>query len=714
MFGKETNGAGASAPHRALTWRSAIFSLLGVLLMSGVAGFHDNYCYGTGPLMIGNHLPGGALAYLVFVGLVWNGLAGRLSRRLALGPGELAVVLCATFVACFPPTSGLFRYATRLVMLPWYHLPGRPDWAAHGLLGFLPRDFLPWPGPEAVSAPPGSPEAVAYQRVYQGYFTGLASGAGQLPFGQVPFRAWGGALLRWGPLVFLFALCSASLQFVVHRQWADHEQLSFPVAQVAGSFCARADGRPGVPDIFRNRLFWCGFAPVFLYYLLDFLGAKAPATFPRMSEVFPSLKNWWVPVHEAFPAVKHGGGYFWNICGSSLLFTIVGVSYFVSAEISFTMGISTLVTVAFATGYFYAVGKPLPNAQLSVSCGGAYVGYTLLLLWTGRTYFGRLLARAFGGRKPLEGDDGAAVVAARVFLLAFAGFTGTLRMAGFDWPFAALFALTSQMCFLVLSRILCETGVPFLSFGFNPVVLQETLIGPGAVGMRNLVLGRWLSAALQHDPRECLMPYVATAVRVADDCGLRLRRVFRGIVATLALALAVAFAATLRNHYTTGCMTDSYASNWAVTHPFSQCATYAQQLKDMGDWAASGGGLAERLRLLHASPPHLRFFVFGLLAVVGLSSLRYRFSRFPVHPLLFLVWGSFTSNVCWGSFLAGWFVKTLVVRFGGGGAYQRHKPLFVGIVAGEVVFVGFNVIYNLATILLQHTGPVAGIRVLPG
>ena len=703
-----------SAARRAFTWRSALFSLLGMLLMSGVAGFHDNYCYSSGPLMIGNHLPGGALAYLVFIGLVWNGFAGRVSKRLALGPGELAVVLCATFVACFPPTSGMFRYATRLIMLPWYHLPGKPDWAAHGLLDFLPRGFFPWPGPDAASAAPGTPEAVAYQAVYQGYFTGLASGSHSLPLSEVPMRAWGGALLRWGPLVFLFALLSIALQFIVHRQWAEHEQLSFPVAQVAGSFCERADGRPGVPDIFRNRLFWCGFAPVFLYYLLEFLGTKFPSTFPTMHEVFPSLKGWWVPVYTPFPAVKHGGWYFWTICGQSLFFTIVGVAYFVSTDISLTMGLSGYLTLAFTVGYYYAAGTPIGGGRLEMSCAGAYVGYTAMLLWTGRSYFARVFSRAFGRRMPLTDAEAASVLAARVFVLAFVALAGMLRLLGFDWLFAVLFVVISQMCFLVLSRILCETGIPFLGFGFQPMNLQESLLGAGAVGPRNLVLGRWLFTILMHDPRECLMPYVGTAAKVADDSGLRLRRVFWGIVGTVAIALCIAFVATLRNHYTTGAMTDTYASGWAVVAPFNVCARYAQQLVDLGDWQlAVQGTVAERFRLLQASPPHLRFFLFGIAAVVGVSALRYRFSRFPLHPVLFLTWGSYTANACWGSFLIGWFLKTLVVRFGGGRSYRQLKPLFIGLVAGEVVFVGVNVLYNLLYILILHTGPTAGIRVLP-
>ena len=120
----------------AFTWKSALFGLAGLLAMASLADYQDSVCF-YGPHMVGNHLPGGALTYVVFLGLVWNGLVGRLSRRLALGPKELAVVLCITLMGCFPPSSGLFRYATRIIMLPWYYLPGRPEWAEHGLLDMI-------------------------------------------------------------------------------------------------------------------------------------------------------------------------------------------------------------------------------------------------------------------------------------------------------------------------------------------------------------------------------------------------------------------------------------------------------------------------------------------------------------------------------------------------------------------------------------------------
>ena len=46
---------------RAVTVRSMAFGLVGLLLMSGLASYHDSRC--GSPLMIGNHMPGGAFSY---------------------------------------------------------------------------------------------------------------------------------------------------------------------------------------------------------------------------------------------------------------------------------------------------------------------------------------------------------------------------------------------------------------------------------------------------------------------------------------------------------------------------------------------------------------------------------------------------------------------------------------------------------------------------
>ena len=696
----------------AISWRSVVFSLLGIAFMAGVAGYHDDVC--RRPLMIGNHLPGGALTYMVFVGLVWNGLAGRLSRKLALSPRELVVVLCSTLVACFPPTSGLFRYFLRIVMLPWYYLPGNPDWSQYGLLDAIRPELFPAPYPGHGVPEPGSPDYAAYQRVYQGLFSGLAQGGNWVPLWDLPLRAWLRPLLYWGPLVFLVSLCCISLQFVIHRQWAHHEQLGYPLAQVTGRFCHRADGRPGVPDIFRQRLFWWGFSPVFLFYLLDFLAAKYPATFPSMSSVLPSLKSWWVPLSTNLPDIVHAPQW-WGLAGQSLFFTIVGAAYFVSSEISLTMGVSGWVLAGIGLAYYHTVGTPISYREMDASRAGAYIGYALILLYTGRTYFRAVFARAFGSRSPGVEDDGPAVLAARVLVLSFAGLVGVLRIMGLELGLAFLYSLLMLTLFFVFTRIICETGIPFLQATWSPCDTLVALLGPAAIGPKALVMLHWTNVVFTQDPRECLMPYVATGAKVADDAGLRMRRVFLVVVLSVAVALLIAFLATAYTEYNVSAMTDGWASKDAVTGPFSSCARLVREMQDVGEYeAASRGGFLSRLALVRAEPGPLRFLLAGIALVVACSSLRFKFSKFPVHPVLFMVWGTTPATHSWYSFLVGWFLKTLVVRFGGGGVYQGLKPLFIGLIAGEVVFVGFHIVFNLVYLAIFHTAAPFGLDVLPG
>jgi len=58
------------------------------------------------------------------------------------------------------------------------------------------------------------------------------------------------------------AVATLALSLLVHRQWADHEQLSYPLAQISSSLLARSRGRR-FPDLFHSKLFFWGFDFVF-------------------------------------------------------------------------------------------------------------------------------------------------------------------------------------------------------------------------------------------------------------------------------------------------------------------------------------------------------------------------------------------------------------------------------------------------------------------
>jgi hypothetical protein len=707
---------------RAFTLRSLLFSLVGVGLVAGLSGFHDERMPNN-VLMVGNHLPVTPFVYLFFVGVVWNGLVGRLGwKRLALSPRELTVVMVACFVACFAPTSGLFRYFHRGIMMPWRVLASgaKPDWARYGLLEtLLPSKLFPSPAPYRDAAGVLRLD----ETVYRGFFLGLSGANDLLPLSAIPFRAWAGMMSYWGPLLLLCAVASTSLAFLVHRQWSRHEQLSYPIAQVAGSYCHREDGGRGVPDLFRNPLFWFGFAPMFLLYTMEYVGYWFPDTLPRMGVIVPALKGWGIPLNQKFPILAktpvHSA-----LNWQTIYFCVVGLGYFVSSEVGLTMGLAPLLLTLFGLWYYGTTGQPLAQDQLALGRGGAFVGFALVLLYTGRAYYGALFLRAFGWRRHTTAASGGAalpdavaddvgVLAARVLVLAAAGFVAVLATMGCALSMAVLYTLLLLLLFLVLSRIVCETGIPFVAAEWWPGKLLVSLLGPAAVGPGSLVLLLWVSNALCADPRECLMPFVATGNRLADDAGIRLRKVFAFVVGVIVVAVAVAFVSKHWTLYNLGPMADPQAAETYAQMPFNDAARYLGELANLGtlEKSAAATGLG-RFRLFSPVAGAWTWVLGSAGAVLLVSALRFRFASFPLHPVLFLVWGTFPSTRLWASFLLGWAIKGLVIRFGGGSVYVRLKPVFIGLISSELIASGLIVIVDMLYYWTTGVAPTVTFRIL--
>ncbi len=731
---------------RMLTRRSVFFSLLGILCIAGLSGFHDERMFGS-TLAIGNHLPVAAFGYLFFLGLVWNGVMSRLRRRWALDSRELALVMIVCLVTCFAPTSGLFRYFHRGIMMPWQVLASgaRPEWVKYGLLEkLLPPELFPDPVPVRDA----NGVLIMDQTVYRGFFTGLKTGTSYIGLGGLPFRAWIGPLLHWGPLVLLAAFASTALAFLVHRQWSRYEQLSYPVAQLAQGLCHRSDGARGVPDVYRSRLFWFGFCPLLLLYLLEYLSLWFPEAIPGMRTVLPALKHWELPVTAKFPLLTETPASR-ALNRQTLYFCVVGLAYFTSSEVSLTMGLSAMLLAVCGLWYRLTTGIPMMAEDVSFIRSGAAIGYAVVLLFMGRRYYGAVLLRACGlgrskGKVQAAGqsvtadelkaaggeggvqqaqtseasqadDDDAGVLAARILLLATAGFVLLLSWFGASWPMALFFALLLQLMFLVLARIVCETGIPFVQAGWMPTKLMVSLTGPAFIGPRSLALLHWSSIALSADPRECLLPYAATATRLAEEARLRQRKVLWLALAVILGAVAVAFVAEHWTLYNLGPTADAAAATNVPGWRFDELAGWMSSMENLGILTDSfeARGLA-RLALFAPEPRVWGWLSSGIGLVLLLSLLRVRFARFPIHPVLLLVWGTYPAINVWGSFLLGWFLKSLVVKFGGGTTYHRLKPVFIGLVASELIASAGIVVFDLLYCWTTGDPPPVLYRILPG
>jgi hypothetical protein len=541
-----------------------------------------------------------------------------------------------------------------------------------------------------------------YERVYTGFTQGLPVGDTTLAFQDMPIAAWLPALAFWAPLVLFMSLCMIMLTLIVHRQWSHHEQLTYPIAQVASALIQHSGGSL-VSDIVRSRLFWFGMIPIFGLHMLNYLGVWFPGWVPTVG------LHWWQGnmVYSLFPTIGQAGGAN-SLSMGDIFFSVIGLCFFISSEVSFTMGFVGFAVVLFNVQFYTQTGA---TTDLVSARSGAYIGYALILLYTGRTYYWAVARKAFGALGGASGDHAEPVWAARIFLLSFIGFAAVLVGGfGLDWFIALAYTLTLMIFFLVLTRMVCETGIPFLQTGWQPAQLLANTLGLSAIGAAPLVLLCYLGTVLSQDPRECLMPFAATSMKVAENAGVRRLRLALVGFGVIAVALVAGWLATTWGMYNFGSTRDNWAQSVVATQ-LNEATRGVSVLVETGQYATTSAAAGlEKIPLITENvgkAKELGWIAFGLIGVMILAVIRFRWAGFYIHPVLLLVWDTYPAQKLWMSCLIGWIAKELVVRFGGGRVYQNLKPLFIGIIAGELIAVvitlGVGWVYYMATGLMPKT-----------
>lgn len=84
------------------------------------------------------------------------------------------------------------------------------------------------------------------------------------------------------------------------------------------------------------------------------------------------------------------------------------------------------------------------------------------------------------------------------------------------------------------------------------------------------------------------------------------------------------------------------------------------------------------------------------------SLARLRLAWWPIHPVIFVVLGSWGIARIGVSFLLGWAITSAVVRLGGAQAHRALIPLMAGVIAGELLMALAWMVVGWAHFL--HTG----------
>ncbi len=693
---------GAARPRPAITWRSLLLGLVGVLFICGLTPYNDYAVNST--FLVGNFLPVGLL--MVFIGftVVINGPLNKYAPRYALGTPELVVAFAMALVSCGLPSSGLMRYLPASLVGMHYRAVDNTETADVLRAAGLPR----WLFPDSLRENDGDVIAIGNDPVVRNFL-------GRVPIedesfvnrlAAVPWEAWLTPALTWGILLAFMLGMVLCLSVVVRRQWVDNERLPFPLAEVYLSLLEQP--RPGraLNDLLSQRWFWIAAASVFCIHSLN-----------AANQYFPSL----------VPAIPLGFNFYdilgtepwrftdWGFKAATVYFCVIGLVYFLQTGVSFSLWFFFLalqVVHMIYGGFQSNLSEQMRREQLF----GGVVAYAIALVWVGRAQWWLVLRHMIGRAGPDEpqGRYMPYVLAGWGLIGCALGIYGWLIAVGCAPVGSAVLVGLLMMLFLVMARIVAETGLPFVQL--NTPLTTPWAIGSGDLGLswwrtsiRTIFMHNWFFVLFTSDMREAPIVYATHALRVADQGAYSQERTWRraiGLTVCLAGALAIGFvvsgASMLFVEYSYAATLDRENSQ-----PLNGYATESQPknlINATRDFIPPNAGSKE----VHSQLGH---FTFGALFTSLLSWGRLRFPWWPLHPVGFLMVYGYPMLKIWFSVFLGWLCKAMVVRFGGTNLFRELRPLFVGLILGEASAVAF---WLTVSLLLNASGmEYLPVQILP-
>jgi hypothetical protein len=615
-------------------------------------------------------------------------------KRYTFSAKEIAVIITITLAACVVPSAGLMRCFTCAMVLPHQYNKTNPGWKENAVLDMVPKKML-------VDVTKNEND------VLNGFIQGMGVGNKHVSPAKVPWYAWVRMLMFWLPIVLALWTALIGLSMVIHKHWVHHELLPYPIAVFTNTLLPDKDNRQS--SIFRNPLFWLGTGFVFVIHFNNYLFQW----FPRYLLDIP-INFDFQPFANLFPALLNaGGGWLFYL---RIFFSAIGIGYFLATDVSLSLGIAPLAFY-FLTGVLMTYGISL-NGSIEGASGyldlkiqtfalaGAYFATFLVLLYTGRNYYLSIIKQTFK-KSITEESDTDAVWGARIFFVFIAVFIFQIIVAGIDWQLAIMYAGITVIIFLVMSRIIAETGLFYMQPFHFPCVILWGLFGSQVLGPQTLLLMFLITTVILIDPRESLMPYIVNSFKLVDLQDIKISKIARWCVVSILFGIMIALPVTLYFQYDRGYSRyDGWAFAAVPPMAYSNVVNIKQKLTAQGilDQSEKIKGW-DRFIKISPTGPCMAGFGAGLILVLAFTLARLYWAKWPLHPIIFLVWSTHPSNMFYFSFLMGWLCKVIVTKYGGIQTYHKIKPVFIGLIAGEVLAAVVFMIIGFAYFYITGESP---------
>ncbi|MCG3178471.1 MAG: hypothetical protein BIFFINMI_00798 [Phycisphaerae bacterium] len=602
-----------------------------------------------------------------------NPVLHRLAPRSALRSWQLAIIFGVLLVASVVPGQGLLRQLPYTLASVTRQVGASRDLAARYHKMNLPPGLFP--GPMQYGQPAPAAEA---------FITELPAGA------PIPWSAWVGPAVSWGAFLIASWVMMLGLAMIVTPQWRLNERLAFPLLTVERSMIEEpGEGRFFAP-LFRSRAFWIAAAVIFLVHFLIGVNQYRPDIAPR------------IPIGWDLTSLLNEPP--WSALAGSLrkarvYFMLVGVTFFMPNRVGFSIWF-TVVAYGVYRMIGYSYFPPFDDSVMLDHRDGAMLAIALVVLFIGRAHWARVLGGMFArASTPAQRRDRKA---AWLLMAGLAGMFAWMCWVGVSPVWSLLLVGFAFIICLVISRVVAETGMPFIRMYAEPVSFMRLVPGawlsPITLWMGGVVAFLFPMSS-RVNPAAMMMHGTGLDEQADPRYRLRLGYLFLGV---LVLGVVVSGMAHLVSNYRHGSTMDPTASS-----PINLWGTQRldETHRDMSD--LDRGGISPGL---HSASLHLGL---GAGAALLLYWACLTMPRWPLHPIGLLLIRTNYGDVGWASIMVGWTLKILLVSFGGARLYRRARPVFLGLIIGEVLAAVFWALTPAILVWLNPGLPYVRVQVTP-
>lgn len=569
---------------------------------------------------------------LAVLALINTGLK-RISPRLAFTSPEMLVVYTMCAVGSSLAGHDFIPSLLMCIGHPWRFETPENNWA-HTFIPYLPKWLT-----------------VSDSRVLKGFYEGHSSF-----YTDGTWQAWVGPVINWLAFVVVLMFVMMCINVLVRKQWIERERLTFPIVQLPLAMTEPAGA------LWKNRLFWLGFAIAFGIDLVNGLAVY----FPNVPQIAVGFQGRDLQTGAAHP---------WNAMGwtpYSLYPFVIGLGYLLPADLSFSCWFfywfwKLQLVLSRAMAFDAVPDFPYVRHQAF----GGYVAILVMLTWTGRGYIKQVALRVLGRQSELDDSDEPMSYRAAVAgsLIGFAALALFMKRVGMSPVIAVIAFVIYFVLAIAISRMRAEMGPPVHDLHFSgPDYMITTSGGLNSLGrgdMVGLTYFFWFNRAYRGHP----MPLGIEGMKMAQVSRASQRRFFWAVMIAALVGGLAAFWSYLHMAYVLG-----------VTAKFRYQVPFGREaFRSLEGWWSRPLAMTEPN--WGANFAMLGGFVFCTL----LGYCRISVLNFPFHPIGYAISGSWSMNLVWLPIMIAWVIKVAILRYGGLRLYRTALPFFFGLILGEMI-----------------------------